>query len=67
MILVIKEELLTGYYIAAVVDKDGSYAGTKRQLFSKNFAFSNPVYQNEWENAQGGVISGLPAVWATLV
>ena len=31
------------------------------------FAFSGSAHQNEWENAQGGVIFKLFAYWATLV
>ena len=62
-----KGELLTGYYIAVVVNKDCSWGGYKRQFFSNFFAFPKPVYQNEWENAQGGVTFGLLAVWTTLV
>ena len=65
--MVIKEYLSTGYYIAVVVNKDCSWGGYKRQFFSNFFAFSKPVYQNEWENALGGVIFGLLAVWTTLV
>ena len=64
--MVIKEYLSTGYYIAVVVNKDCSWGGYKRQFFSIFFAFSKPVYQNEWENALGGVIFGLLAVWTTL-
>ena len=62
-----KRVFSTGYYTAVVVNKDCSWGGYKRQFFSIFFAFSKPVYQNEWENAQGGVIFGLFAVWTTLL
>ena len=49
----IKESWLAGIIRGYTINKEGSWGGTKRQLFQLFWAFLESLHQKEWENGRG--------------
>ena len=48
----IKESWLDGIIRGYSINKEGSWGGTKRQLFQLFWAFLESLHQKEWENGR---------------